>query len=151
MSNFLTRNKWIFTSGLISFCIEWHFQFRAENLTELMSAILTLAATLTAIFIGFVSIVISLGSNKIFHKLNLDIVYLEKLMLGTTLYLLVSFEAIIAFFIKPQMTKFILWYMNIWISSLTMAFFTTISLLMALFEFLHIKWKERKDKEDLEH
>lgn len=150
MSSFISRNKWVFISGLIVFFIELHFKFRVKDLTALMSAVLTLAATLTAIFVGFVSIILSLSSDEIFNKLNLDLTYLEKLMLGTVLYLLVSFEAIIAFFIDTKMNDFIFWYMNIWLASITMAFSVTCSLLKALFEFLHEKWKERRDREDLE-
>lgn len=150
MSSFISRNKWVFISGLIAFFIELHFKFRVKDLTALMSAVLTLAATLTAIFVGFVSIILSLSSDEIFNKLNLDLTYLEKLMLGTVLYLLVSFEAIIAFFIDTKMNDFIFWYMNIWLASITMAFSVTCSLLKALFEFLHEKWKERRDREDLE-
>ena len=151
MSTFVSRNKWVFISGLIAFFIEFCFKFRVKNLTDLMSAVLTLAATLTAIFVGFVSIILSLSADRIFNKLNLDLAYLEKLMVGTALYLLVSFEAIIAFFIDVKMTKFIFWYMNIWVASITMAFSVTCSLLKALFEFLHEKWKERRDREDLEN
>jgi hypothetical protein len=114
-----------------------------------MSAVLTLAATLTAIFIGFISIIVSLGADRVFNKLNLDLIYLEKLLIGTILYLLASFEAIISFFINTRSSKQIFWFMNIWSTTMAMAFSITFSLLFGLLIFLHGKWQRRKDEDDL--
>ena len=76
--SFLKRNKFTFIIGIVVFILESFFKIRSYHLIELMSAVLTLAATLTAIFIGFISIIVSLGADRVFNKLNLDLIYLEK-------------------------------------------------------------------------
>lgn len=147
--SFLKRNKFTFIIGIVVFILESFFKIRSYHLIELMSAVLTLAATLTAIFIGFISIIVSLGADRVFNKLNLDLIYLEKLLIGTILYLLASFEAIISFFINTRSSKQIFWFMNIWSTTMAMAFSITFSLLFGLLIFLHGKWQRRKYEDDL--
>lgn len=147
--SFLKRNKFTFIIGVIVFILEGSLKIRSENIIELMSAVLTLAATLTAIFIGFISIIVSLGADRVFSKLDLDLIYLEKLLIGTILYLLVSFEAIVCFFINTKSSSQIFWFMNIWSATMAMAFSITFSLLFGLLTFLHGKWQRRENEDDI--
>lgn len=147
--SFLKRNKFTFIIGVIVFILEGSLKIRSENIIELMSAVLTLAATLTAIFIGFISIIVSLGADRVFSKLDLDLIYLEKLLIGTILYLLVSFEAIVCFFINTKSSSQIFWFMNIWCATMAMAFSITFSLLFGLLTFLHGKWQRRENEDDI--
>ncbi|WP_421022308.1 hypothetical protein [Limosilactobacillus fermentum] len=147
--SFLGRNKFTFIVGVIVFILEGSLKIRTEHLIELMSAVLTLAATLTAIFIGFISIIVSLGADRVFSKLDLDLIYLEKLLIGTILYLLVSFESIVCFFINAKSANQLFWFMNIWSTTMAMAFSITLSLLFGLLTFLHGKWQRRKNEDDI--
>ncbi|WP_445623637.1 hypothetical protein [Lacticaseibacillus paracasei] len=146
--SFIGRHKFSYSLGILTFMLNfWQLHLRPTDLQALLSAVLTLAATLTAIFIGFVSIILSLKENALFRRMFLDLRILESLLLGTTFYLLVSFASIFGFFIPNRFSGLDL-FMSVWLSFLSMAVEVTVSLVVQLFEVLHGLWVER-DNENL--
>lgn len=145
---FIRRHFFLLFVGIVVMLAEWNFKVYPQNLESLMSAVLTLSATLTAIFVGFVSIVLSLRKNVIFHALDLDLSMLENLMLGTFAYLALSFESLLGFFISSSMGSFRI-FMTIWFVTLSLAFGVTISLLKYLAYILHGQWKKRQENKDI--
>lgn len=140
------RHKKLFFVGLVAFLLESFFKIRPDNLTDLMSAVLTLAATLTAIFIGFVSIILGFRNDGLFKSLNLDLNILEELMLGTIFYLLVSLISIISFFMHKGIEELCL--LLVWFPCIAMAISATISLIKDLIDLLEGQRRRRNDKDE---
>lgn len=144
--SFIMRHKFTYFTGFLFGILNFFcFNFIPKDIDALMSAVLTLAATLTAIFIGFVSILLSLNKNELFKSLFLDLKIIESLMLGTTFYLLLSFISIIGFFITIRKNLF----MSIWFTSLGLSVGITVSLIIQLFKILHGLWTQRQNNNDL--
>lgn len=144
--SFILRHKFTYLAGILFGVLNFfYFKFIPKDMDALMSAVLTLAATLTAIFIGFVSILLSLNKNELFKNLFLDLKIIESLMLGTTFYLLLSFISIIGFFITIRKNLF----MSIWFTLLGLSVGITVSLMIQLFKILHGLWTQRQNNNDL--
>lgn len=146
--NFLKRHKWTYLVGIVVFIGNIFFvKIVPNNIESLMSAVLALAATLTAIFVGFVSIVLSFKNNNLFRTLELDLSILESLMLGTVFYLSLSFISLAGFFLKGNKSHII--FMSFWFLLLFLSFGITLSLIIQLFQILKGLWMRRKNEDDL--
>ncbi|MES5863643.1 hypothetical protein [Lacticaseibacillus paracasei] len=143
---FLRRHVIPFLFGIATILANNWLRLRPTNLEALMGAVLTLAATLTAIFVGFVSILLSMKDNALFRNMFLDLKILESLLLGTVFYLIVSFISIIGFFL-PENFSGIDWFMSAWLCSLVIAASVTCSLVMQLFGILHGLWVQRYNED----